>query len=306
MNEWRLVSDVGGTNVRFARAGANGTLTERRSYLVSGFGTFLAALDAYLGETGGRGGCIGAAIGAAGAIDSGKVTLTNLAWEISETKVSARLGVPCKLVNDVEAVAFSLPALAKTDVAPLGALAPDLSVARRILIANIGTGFGAATLIRTPGNWIACPSEAGHMSLAFTEWPAPGLERQFTTVEHALSGHGLCNLRAAIAKDERQHTPAEIIDKAGADSHHAAALRLFTQIAGHVLGNLVLAVAAWDGVFLCGSVGLGFARGADPTLFRQAFEGTGKMSEKKKAIPVSLVTNQDAALIGLAVLPLRQ
>ena len=91
MTGWRLVSDVGGTNVRFARA-AGGGLFALQAYPVSRFASFSEAVRAYLDETGGKGGCIGAAIGAAGLVAFGKVSLTNMAWEISEADVSDELG----------------------------------------------------------------------------------------------------------------------------------------------------------------------------------------------------------------------
>ena len=105
MTGWRLVSDVGGTNVRFARASGGGVYAIQ-AYPTSRFTSFAEAIRAYLDETGGGHGCIGAAIGAAGLVAFGKVSLTNSAWEISEAGVSQELGAPCRLINDVEAVAY--------------------------------------------------------------------------------------------------------------------------------------------------------------------------------------------------------
>jgi glucokinase len=301
---WRLVSDVGGTNVRFARASGGG-LFALEAYPVSRFSSFSEAARAYLDETGGLNGCIGAAIGAAGLVAFGKVSLTNLAWEISEAEVSSELGVPCRIINDVEAVAFSVSGISGAGFAAIGPLIPDLNAMHRILVANIGTGFGAATLIRTDGTWVSCPSEAGHMSLNFPGWEDAALQRQFPSVEHVLSGPGLSNLHAAISEAAAPCAAADIFNRAEADPHCAAALRQFTQIAGSVLGNLVLAVAAWDGVFLCGSVARSLAKTADLARFRQAFEGTGRMSAWMKRVPIALLTDEHPALAGLAVLPPR-
>ncbi len=304
MTGWRLVSDVGGTNVRFARA-SGGSLYAPQTYPVSRFASFSEAARAYLDETGGLNGCIGAAIGAAGLVSHGKVTLTNLAWDISEAEVSSELSVPCRLINDVEAVAYSVSGISGAGFSALGPVTPDLATMRRILVANIGTGFGAATLIRTDGTWVSCPSEAGHMSLNFPDWEDTGMQRQFPSVEHALSGRGLCNLHAAISKAASPcTTPAEVFSRANSDPHSTAALRLFTQIAGNVLGNLVLAVAAWDGVFLTGSVARNLAQTADLATLRQSFEGTGRMSAWMKRVPIALLTEESPALTGLAVLPL--
>ncbi len=116
MTGWRLVSDVGGTNVRFART-SGGCLFALQAYPVSRFASYSAAARAYLDETGGLHGCIGAAIGAAGLVSHGKVTLTNLAWDISEAEVSSELSVPCRLINDVEAVAYSVSGISGTGFA---------------------------------------------------------------------------------------------------------------------------------------------------------------------------------------------
>jgi glucokinase len=299
VSEWRLVSDVGGTNVRFARAYGAG-LKQCKVYPVSVHPTFLAALDSYLAETGGAEGCTYAAIGAAGAVSSGTVRLTNAAWEISEAAVSAKLGVPCAILNDVQAVAFSLPVLDEAAFEVLGSRKPNIPAARRLLTANIGTGFGAATLVRSSNGWVCCPSEAGHMSLNFPEWSDNGLRQRFSSAEHVLSGRGLCNLRAAIANEPCSHDTADLISRVRAGLHSTETLRLFTQIAGDVLGNLALAVAAWDGVYLCGSVAKAFASVADLPLLRQAFEDKGPMTERMSMIPIALIKRDDAALAGLA------
>ncbi|MFZ0569139.1 MAG: ROK family protein [Rhodomicrobium sp.] len=304
MTGWRLISDVGGTNVRFARAQGAKDVSEIRTYLVNRFPSFTSAAKAYLDETGGGDGCTGAAIGAAGLVAFGKVRLTNASWDISEAEVSTELGLPCRLVNDVEAVAFSLPVLSESGIAALGPLIPNLAAMQRVLIANIGTGFGAATLIRTGVGWASCPSEAGHMSLTFPDWGDDTLQRKFPSVEHVLSGPGLLNLHAAISNATPSTAAADIFAQASADPHCSATVRLFTQVTGSVLGNLVLAVAAWDGVFLCGSVAKGLAQVVDLASLRQAFEGTGRMSAWMKRVPIALLTEETPAFAGLAVLPL--
>ena len=303
MASWRLISDAGGTNVRFARASGGG-LYAILAYPVSRFPSFALAMRAYLDETGGAQGCTGAAIAAAGPIGHGKVSLTNLDWEISEAEVSAELGVPCRLINDVEAVAFGVADIQASGCTTVGTPAPNLGAIHRIVVANIGTGFGAATLIRADGIWVSCPSEAGHMALAFHDWPDIAMQRRFPSVEHVLSGHGIRDLYAALSKSVAPASAADIFARAGADPHSAATLELFTKVAGSVLGNLVLATAAWDGVFLCGSVARSLAKTADVALFRQAFEGTGRMSARMKGVPIALLTEEHPALAGLAVLPL--
>lgn len=142
------------------------------------------------------------------------------------------------------------------------------------------------------------------MALSFLDWEDPSFQQQFPSVEHVLSGPGLCNLHAAISKRTSAPAAADIFAQANSDRHSAAALRLFTKVAGHVLGNLVLAVAAWDGVFLCGSVARSLASAADLPTLRQSFHGAGRMSGWLKRVPIALLTEEYPALKGLAVVPL--
>ncbi len=303
---WRLIADVGGTNVRFARVIDEDNIVDRSSYTVSQFENFLDALRFYADEThGGLSGCLGAAIGAAGPVAMGSAHLTNIAWDIREHEVAAEIGAPCMLVNDVEAAAYCLPSLSSHEFFLIDGAAPKLETAHRLLAANIGTGFGAATLVKTPGGWFASPSEAGHMSLRLPEGHEASLRSHFRTVENVLSGRGLKNLHSTLSKQPTELEAAEICARAPTDPKCAATLGLFTQIAGNVLGNLALSAAAWDGVFLLGSVAKGFARVVDHARFRKSFEDKGPMREWMKRIPVALVEKQDAALFGLAALPIR-
>ena len=302
---WRLISDVGGTNVRFARVIDDNNVVDSCSYPVSRFESFLDALRAYAAETeGGLFGCSGAAIGAAGPIALGSAQFTNLSWSIHETEVAAEIGAPCHLVNDVEAAAYCLPGLASSEFLVIGDVAPKLETAHKLLAANIGTGFGAAALLKTPAGWFSSPSEAGHMSLPRPEGEEARLRPAFRSVEHVLSGRGLSNLHAALHEEGTRLEAAVICSRAPSDPKCRATLSFFTRIAGDVLGNLALAVGAWDGVFLLGSVAKGFAHVADHARFRAAFEDKGPMREWMKRIPIALVEKQDAALFGLAALPI--
>jgi glucokinase len=305
MTPWRLISDVGGTNVRFARVFDEDNLVERLSYRVARFGSFLDALRSYAGETGGLAGCCGAAIGAAGPVASGSAKLTNISWSIEEAEVAGEIGAPCIVINDVEAAAYCLPALSISEYAVLGGPPPHVETAHRLLAANIGTGFGAAGLVKTPAGWISSPSEAGHMTLSLPEGLESRMRPKFKSVEDALSGRGLTNLHAALSEDASLIAAADLCARAASDARVSATLGVFADIVGDVLGNLTLALAAWDGVFLFGSVAKGFARAANRGAFRKAFENKGPMKAWMERVPLALVEKEDAALYGLAALPFR-
>ena len=64
-------------------------------------------------------------------------------------------------------------------------------------------------------------------------------------------------------------------------------------------GDLVLATAAWDGAFLCGSVARAWLGVADVDAFRSAFESKGPMRNRLGRVPTFLINEPEPALVGL-------
>ncbi len=83
-------------------------------------------------------------------------------------------------------------------------------------------------------------------------------EPPFRSVEDVLSGPGLARLYHALRGPDMAtpaaFTPSEVIDRAGHDPLAREAMRLFTLLLGRIVGDLVLAHAAWGRAYLCGSV----------------------------------------------------
>ncbi len=305
MTGWRLVSDVGGTNARFARADADYRLSDIRSVPLQTADSFLDALSTYIAQTGGPNGCDSAAIGAAGPVEAGRVALTNADWVLDSAEISAALGdAPVRLVNDLEAAAMALPFLTPDDVLPFGGDQPQESAAAAKLAINVGTGFGAASVFMdADGGYLTRPSEAGHMTLAATTDAERSAFDGCHSIEDVLSGHGLADLFSRLCAGRTEHPEidaAEVLRRCKQDAAAAEALDLFTHLLGRTCGDLVLTNAAWGGVSLFGSVIGGWQAVADPARFRQAFEGRGAMSKRLRDVPTEIVTRADAPLLGLA------
>ena len=305
MRAWRLVCDAGGSNVRFARCPGEHVLSEMRAYHVKDFPSFYEALQAYLDETGGAAACTGAAIGVAGPIDAGAVKLTNADWRIEAARVAAMLGgAPALLINDLEAVALALPHLRADELSALGTAERATAERRTMLALNVGTGFGAATVIPMGDGWISHPGEPGHMALGALD--GNELERMgdARTVEDILSGRGVPLLFETIARQSGRAemaamSSAEIFANAGQDELAAETLRAFSRFLGRVAGDLVLAGAAWGGVYLCGSVAIGWAEAGGGQYFRRPFEDKGPMTGRMKQVYSGIVTRDDVGLLGL-------
>ncbi len=311
MPGWRLVADVGGTNVRFARAGRDRRMVSGGTYRVARFADFPGALEAYLDETGGGSGCAGAAIAAAGPVLGDSVTLTNSPWRIERQTVLGILGeVPLLLVNDLQAVALALPHLPTSAVAALGPDIAEPSPASTRLVVNVGTGFGAAALLASRHGPLSVPSEAGHMTLPATDGDEVALlsraDPPMRSVEDALSGAGLVRLYRCLGPGDGRtpHGAGDVFARARDDPAAREALRRFTILLARVAGDLVLSHAAWGGVWLCGSVARNWLALCDQALFRKILTEKGKMSDTMSAVPSSCILDDQAALTGLAHAPL--
>jgi glucokinase len=307
MTSRRLVADAGGTNVRFAIADANGNLERVKIFQTADFPTFVDAFAAYRTDAGGLREVDAAAIAAAGPIDGDAVKLTNNEWIIDGAKIAALLGgVPVALVNDLEAVAAALPHLTSDDLTTLGAVAPVRPERRTMLAVNVGTGFGASSVIHRDGCWYTCPSEAGHMTLGQVTLdhvePRAALPAD-ASVEDVLSGSGLARLYERLAGGRSQQA-SDVFAEAAREGAAADAVALFTQILGRIAGDLALATCAWGGVYLCGSVATAWAGIADIERFRTEFTRKGPMRTRMLKVPTAVIRRDIAALYGLAMMPI--
>ena len=321
MTERRLIADVGGTNVRFACVPARSPEAVRipgpdnrpeniRVYPTAAYPAFEAALAAYVAEVGPDIRFSSAVIAAAGPVEDGRIDLTNASWQISAAALRQALGnaVDVELLNDLEAVAHALPHLAGSDLDSITPGLPPPQSPRRMLAVNVGTGFGSAVIINRDGQWMSCPSESGHMRLDARDqadlavFSAAGLT--FPTVEDFLSGRGLLALHRAIAAMRQpagQTIGADHQVTFGApDPVSRQTLACFTNFLARTCSNLTLASAAWDGVFLCGSVAKAWAEQADRDAFVADFVGGGPMQAKLAGTPIAIITSDEPALAGLA------
>lgn len=309
MRPWRLVADVGGSNVRFARSRAQHALSERRAYALGDHESFYDALAAFLDETGGPEGCAAAAVGVAGPVDGDKVKLTNAAWSIEAGEIAAMLGgMPARLVNDLQAVALALPYLEANELSPVGGAERRTTPRRTMLAVNVGTGFGAATIIPAGAGWVTNAGEPGHMTLGALDADQLRLIADAICVEDVLSGRGIQPLYRHLAKlsgavPVSGMNAQEILARAPQDAAAAETVRQFSAVLGRIAGDLVLASAAWGGVYLCGSVVSGWAAAGGPAHFRVPFEAKGAMRERMEAVYAGIITREDVALIGLTYLP---
>ncbi len=261
-----------------------------------------------------------ACFGIAGPVVNGRVEATNLPWTVDAQSVADRLQIrKVKLINDLEANAWGIPALAAKDLAPLNRVA---TASGNQAVISAGTGLGEAGMYWDGSRYHVFACEGGHSDFA----PRNDLEvelfvyleKRFGHVsnERLLSGPGLVNIfdflrdsgRGAppewLLEEIQKSDPAAAISRAATEGKCALAgqaLDLFIAIYGAETGNLALKLLAIGGVF----VGGGIAPKILPKLvndsgFMEAFVSKGRLRPLMEQIPVQVIVNDETALLGAA------
>jgi glucokinase len=185
-----------------------------------------------------------------------------------------------------------------------------------IAVIAAGTGLGEAVLYWDGHGHRAAPSEGGSADfaprsdreIAFLTF----LKKRLTRVscEELFSGRGFRPIHEFLAPDIRHHSfsrPAaesaqEITQNALASSCSACfeTLEFWTDAFGAESGNLALRVLAYGGVFLAGGIAVKILPLLQKSTFCQSFADKGQLAELLANIPIAVVLNEDAPLLGAA------
>jgi glucokinase len=303
-----MVADIGGTNARFALADlATLELTHISHAPCSRHGNLEAALRDYVGSLDDR--PDQAVLAVAAPVSDEEVRLTNSQWSFHKSDLCRSCGFKTiHVVNDFEALALSLPALAPAELYQLGGSLPEEHATKVVL--GPGTGLGVAGLVRSEDRWIAVPGEGGHISLGAHDVEELTLlsslqeSGNHMSAEKAISGPGLVNLYRAIA-EARGATVPEPIDVvawalAGEDAIADEALEIFITWLGRFAGNIALAFGARGGVYIGGGIVPKITAILSAGPFREAFEQKGRMRAYLAPIPVFVILAEFATLKGAA------
>ncbi len=266
-----------------------------------------------------------AVFGVAGPVVQGRSRITNLPWILEEKKLRKVLRIPSlRLLNDLVALAHAVPILEPADLRTLNRGTPDPG--GTIAVIAPGTGLGEAYLVLE--KWGAGTryrphaSEGGHADFA----PLDSLEvellgylhKRFSHVsyERVCSGPGLYEIYSFLKASERGEEPSWLADQfataddparvivqaaVGKDSPSdlcVKTLHLFASILGAEAGNLALKVLATKGVYLSGGVPPAILPILEKGPFLRAFQGKGRMCDLLSSIPVHVLINPRAALMG--------
>jgi len=314
-----LAGDVGGTKTLlgvFERNEPRPVARAVHSYPTASFLRFADILDAFSRDVKDPLTVEAVALGVAGPVVDDRALLTNVGLEIAAREIGARFNTTrTRLLNDLEAMASSIDVLGADELLPLqeGMMQDGM----RAVIAA-GTGLGQAYLHRTNGRWQPVPTEAGHADFAARTDRELELVRMLrerygrAEVEQVISGQGLLNLyrfthrggECTVVHDLNAPDAPALVSQAalaGRCQFCVEALRMFVSAYGAEAGNLALRTMATAGVFIGG----GIARKILPAMisgtFMDAFRAKEPLTGLVAKIPVHVILNEEAGLLGAAV-----
>jgi len=261
-----------------------------------------------------------ACFGIAGPVQNGRCKATNLPWVVDETKIKNRFKFKnAILINDLTATALAIPFLNNRELYSVNTARAQKN-SNLALIAP-GTGLGQALLIWQRQGYIPLTSEGGHGDFAPANKPQVDLWRYLyqifghVSIERILSGPGLYNTYswlinsgrykepAWLSKDIRETDPARVITESAINKAQPlckAALDIFVSVLGAAAGNLALTGMATGGVYLGGGIPPKILPWLKHKTFLKAFTDKGRFKDLMEKIPVKVILNEKAALIGAA------
>ena len=313
-----LIADIGGTNARFALCHNHAPyFRQEKTLLCADFNTIEDAIDHYLNSQ-----HIGAdktqqltqiCFAVAGPIRNEKMRFPNNHWHIDCAQLRHRYGIDnVQLLNDFEAIAYSLLTLEEADIMPIGKTWQYSTQGNvNFGIVGPGSGLGMAGLCQRDGHILPLVAEGGHTGFA----PENSLQVEIlsylhrkldgrVSCERLLSGPGLVNIYnalCAIHGQESSNLTAADISNAG--SNHSdpicqQSMDLFFEILGQVAGDIALTLGATDGIFIGGGIMQRYPQQLANSKFRQGFENKGRHSHLLENTATWLITHKNPGLLG--------
>lgn len=315
-----LAADVGGTKTNLALFTVRGGHMERdevSSFNSREFPSFESILEKFLA---GRGPVDLVCAGVAGPVRKGRSRLTNLPWVVDEESIrracGARRGF---LINDLQATAFSVLHLPPGLFAVLQAGEADPR--GTIAVVAAGTGLGVGFLVRCGKGYLPLASEGGHAGFS----PRNGREEKLlaflkglygrASAERAVSGPGLHAIYRFLREVEGIPVsadvearilggdPPRVIAEEGVSGRSPLcreALLFFASMYGSLAGDFALYFNATGGVVLGGGIAPAILPVLSEGGFLESFAAKGRFRDFLSGIPVKVILDDQAALLGAA------
>jgi glucokinase len=323
-----IAGDIGGTKTDLAiysiQSGPHAPLAETEVHSAN-YPSLQAMVMEFLGQV--KISVDVASFDVAGPVINGRVKTTNLPWVMDESTLAAELNLKAvHLINDLEAVALSVPALRPQDVLTINK--GEAVATGPIAVIAPGTGLGESFLTWNGSQYVAHGSEGGHSDFAPTD------ERQIRLLQYLLprlghvgvervcSGIGVPNIYEFLRDEEKIAERPEVAQSIAAAKDHTKAIveaafdpqqpselclatvEMLVSILASEAGNLALKVLATGGVYLAGGIALHLVKLLQRPEFVQVFTRKGRFKDLMERMPIHIITTR-AALVGAATFGLQ-
>ena len=316
-----LAGDVGGTKVHLALYDfTDGKLkyTTDKQYPAKNYSGLEEIVKEFLGTNKVTAACFGVP----GPVRAGRLRLTNLPWTLDSSELSAGLGIQhVFLINDLEANGYGVAELSAEQIYTLSE-GDAGQTGNRALIAA-GTGLGEGILAWNGRIHVPYPSEGGHTDFApRTEEEIEllrYLKRKYNgrvSYERVVSGMGLSNIYEFLRDDRGMEEPKWLADEIAAVHDRnsvvtqmalsakseicSKALDMVVSIYGAEAGNLALKVLSVGGLYVGGGIAPRILEKLKDGTFMKAFTDKGRLSQLLINMPVRIILDSRAALLGAA------
>ncbi len=262
-------------------------------------------------------------IASAGIIKKNRAIMKKNSFSIDTRKIENALKIRCHLINDFEAVAYSIPAMNKKSLFIVNKGKKKKNANYAVIGAGTGLGKAMAVFSKEKKGYSVIASEFGH-----SDFPAErsdlellefirkrARERWILSYEELLSGRGLeaiysyllekeggfaksRNKKNNKSKTNAKLTAAEISKLRKKDRLCREAFKLFVKFYARFARNVAIDSLCYSGIYIAGGIAL---KNTDMFgSFNKEFFKNSYFRKILKDIPVAIITTEDAGLIGAA------
>lgn len=320
--EYVLAGDIGGTKTNlgiFDKGKRRPLLKYFNSYPSSEYKGLEDIIGLFLSENPVK--VKNACFGIAGPVENGRCKTTNFPWDVHESGIKKTFMLKkVRLINDLSAMAASVPCLDRSEIFTVNRARPQKN--GNISLIAPGTGLGQALLVYNDGKYISVPSEGGHVDFApgnvFEAGLLAFLDKQYghVSIERVISGIGIINIYNYLkstgkytepkwlSKKIKTEEPAKVINDSAAEKGQKLCLKTidtFLSILGAATGNLALTGLTKGGVYVGGGIPPKLLWRFKEDIFMKAFKNKGRFSGLMEKMPVNVILNSNAALLGAAI-----
>lgn len=262
-----------------------------------------------------------ACFGVPGPVFDGECRTTNLTWTVSSEKLKSIFNIPfVTILNDLVATALAAPTLYEHEYAILNdAKAHEQGV---IGVVAPGTGLGMALMVWTGSRYLPIASEGGHVDFAPTSPLQIGLLEHMmkkferVSVERLAAGPGIAEIFSFMSSLKKHadndkinyilsaDNPSELVTRFAFEENDPLCdetLDVFVSILGSICGNLALTAMTTGGIYLGGGVSPKILPKLIDGPFMSALCNKGRFESLMQSIPVKIILNDRAALIGASI-----